>query len=152
MIIGYTCIGRDSTVAYYNVTNSWDIINGLSFATFQVPPSGNVEIEISIFIDTAAQRRPLYFGLSTAGTYAALDVTHEHEVFTADETDESTLTHKWVITGLTAGTSTTYWVSAKSSHSSVHVLRWGGDATQEYGPMIIKTTALPSIMKDYDTL
>ena len=108
MILGYTALGIDSADAYQAVSASF--VNVATLAddhkvTFVAPPSGNVEIAISIFADCASGGRPLYLGLSDSTSYNAVDVTHEHEVATGDETDEYEINHHWVITGLTAGDS-----------------------------------------------
>ena len=57
--------------------------------------------------------------------------------------------HRWVITGLTAGDTYKWWLGAKSSHIFTHILRWGGDATGEYAPFIMKATALPAAVTDF---
>ena len=146
MILGYTAIGIDATTASYDVTNAFVTIGSGHKVTFVGPPSGNVEIMVSCFND-AGVGRPLFLGLSDNATYNTLDVTHEHEVSTSG-TNEFQINHYWTITGLTAGTSYTYYIGAKCSHNSALVLRWGGDATAEYGPFIIKATALPATIYD----
>ena len=148
MILGYTAIKIDAADASYDVTSAFVTINVGAKVTFVAPPSGNVEIFVSVFNDCAASGRPFYLGLSDNATYNAVDVTHEHEALTGDETDEYQVNHYWAITWLTAGTSYTWWIGAKSSHNSIHVLRWGGDVTAEYAPFIIKATALPATIYD----
>ena len=148
MILGYTAIGIDAADESYDVTNGFATIDSGAKVTFVAPPSGNVEIFVSVFNDCGNGSRPLHLGLSDNATYNTVDVTHEHEVKTGDETDEYQVNHYWTITGLTSGTSYTYWIGAKSSHNSIHVLRWGGNATAEYAPFIVKATALPSTIYD----
>ena len=145
MILGYTALGADAATATYTVTNAFVTISSDHKVTFVAPPSGIVEIFINIW-DDASGSRPLFLGLSDNATYNALDVTHEHHVATVDETDEKEINHRWVITGLTAGTTYTYYLGAKCTHNSFHVLEWGGDATSEYAPFIMKATALPTTM------
>ena len=147
MILAYTCLANDSADASYDVTNAFVTIHAATKVTFVAPPSQNVEIFVSVF-DDAALQRPLYFGLSDNATYNTLDVTHEHLVHQANTQDEQVINHRWVITGLTAGTSYTYWLGVKSSHNSAHVLRWGGDVTEEYAPFIMKAIALPTTIYD----
>ena len=148
-ILGYTAIGIDATTASYNVTDAFVTINSGAKVTFVAPASGNVEIFASVFSDASAGRQ-LYLGLSDNATYNAVDVTHEHEVWQghSTNTEELQINHTWAITGLTAGTSYTYWIGAKASHSSIFVLRWGGDATAEHQPFIIKATSLPVTIYD----
>ena len=142
MILGYTALDVDATTDSYAVTNAFVTVSSSHMVTFKSHPSGNVEIFVNIF-DDAAGARPLYFGLSDNATYNAVDVTHEHHVLSVDETDEKEINHRWVISGLTPNTSYTYYLGAKSTHNSFHVLKWGGDATTEYGPFIMKAIALP---------
>lgn len=148
MILGYTALGIDENKEEYAVTNSYVTITDEHKVSFVVPPSGNVEIELCVYMDVVSYAgRQLFFGLSTANNtdgYSTLDAQHEQEVWLPDETDSATVTVKWVVTGLTAGTQTTYWFGVKSTHSSTLKLRWGGDGTGEYSPFIAKATALPS--------
>ena len=141
-ILGFTAIGIDSADDSYATTTSYVVTDADHKVTFIVPPSGNVEILASIFADSG-NTRGLFLGLSTASSYSRLEDIYEHEVLTADETDEQMINHKWVITGLIAGTQTTYWLGAKGQQAGVVVLRWGGNAADEYAPFIMKATALP---------
>ena len=130
----------------YSTTTSFVVIHSSAKIRFIAPPSGNVEIFASVFCKWSSNRW-LQFGLSDNATYNTLDVTHEHFIGEGDETDEMQLNHQWVITGLTAGTSYTYWLGAKAEQASRVTLYWGGDATGEYAPFIMKATALPSAIE-----
>jgi len=150
MILGYTAIGIDSADDSYTTTTSMAVTDADHKVTFTAPPSGKVEIFASIYVDTG-QGRPLIFGLSDNATYSAIDFptsndpTNEHEVYTGDETDEEQINHQWVVEGLTAGTSYTWYFGAMASTTAgAYVLRWGGDVTAEYGAFIMKATALPA--------
>ena len=143
-ILGYTSIGADATTASEAITTSFAVTDATHKVTFVAPPSGNVEIYVSIYADQASTVRWLQLGLSDNATYNALDVTHEHFAAKGDETDEEQLHHEWVITGLTVGTSYEYWLGAKVQSSSAYTLYWGGDATGEYQPFDMKATALPA--------
>ena len=69
----------------------------------------------------------------------------EHTVYKGDETDEEMVSHYWVVTGLTAGTSYQWWFAATSVPSAgAYVLEWGGDDTDLRQPFIMKATALPT--------
>ena len=157
MILGYTTIGIDSADASSPVTNTFTVLSDDHKVKFVAPPSGVVEIEVSIYVDATSGSRPLKFGLSDADTtgYSPIDfpnsndVTNEHEVFTADETDEAYVHHKWVVTGLTPGTAYEWWLGVASSHNFQYVLRWGGNVTAEYAPFIMKATALPTAVADF---
>ena len=155
MILGYTAYGVDATTTTYAVTTSFATIAVNAKVTFVAPPSGNIEISVSVYDDTAGLGgRPLFLGLSDAATYSPInfpntdDATNEHEVYTADETDEVQINHTWGVTGLTAGTQYIWWIGAKSSHLLTHSLNWGGRIGDEYGPLIIKATALPVTIYD----
>ena len=143
MILGYTCLLNDAADTSYTVTNAFVTVDATTKVTFVGPPSGNVEIFVNVYAD-GATGSPLFLGLSDNATYNSIDVTHEHVVATVDETDEKEINHRWVITGLTPGTSYTYWLGAKCTHNSVYVLKWGGDATAEIAPFIMKAIALPA--------
>jgi len=143
MILGYTSLLNDAADTSYSVTTSFVTVNADCKITFTAPPGGNVEIFASVFCKWTTNRW-LQFGLSDNATYNALDVTHEHFIGEGDETDEMQLNHRWVITGLTPGTEYTYYLGAKSEQASRVTLYWGGDATGEYAPFIMKATALPA--------
>ena len=150
MILGYTALAIDAGDASYTTTTSMAVPHASLQVTFVAPPSGKVEISVSIFVDTVAGRN-LIFGLSDNSTYSAIDfpnaddVTNEHYVYKGDETDEEDVTHQWVVEGLTAGTSYTWYFGAMSAVTSgAYILRWGGNAVGEYAPFIMKATALPS--------
>ena len=157
MILGYTTIGIDSADDSYAVSNSFVVVSDNHKVKFVAPPSGAVEIQVFIQADGGAGR-PLFFGLSDANAttgYSPIDfpnsndVTNEHEVLQVDETDEVSVNHYWVVTGLTAGTAYEWWLGASCSHNSIYVLRWGGNVTAEYAPFIMKATALPRAVTDY---
>ena len=94
-------------------------------------------------------RRSIVFGLSDNATYNTLDVTHEHLVAAPPSSlGDRQINHRWIITGLTAGNTYKYWLGAKSIFTG-GVLKWGGDATIEYAPFIMKATALPTAVTDF---
>ena len=157
MILGYTTIGIDSADDSYAVSNSFVVVSDNHKVKFVAPPSGAVEIQVFIQADGGAGR-PLFFGLSDANAttgYSPIDfpnsndVTNEHEVLQVDETDEVSVNHYWVVTGLTAGTAYEWWLGASCSPNSIYVLRCGGNVTAEYAPFIMKATALPRAVTDY---
>ena len=141
-ILAYTALGADAVADSYTTTTSIVNVDGHGYINFVAPPSGNVEIFASVFCKWT-QTRYLQLGLSDNATYNTIDVTHEHYVAEGDETDHYQINHQWVITGLTAGTSYQYWLGAKAEQASRVTLYWGGDATGEYAPLIMKATALP---------
>ena len=150
MILGYTALAIDAGDASYTTTTSMAVPHSSLQVTFVAPPSGKVEISVSIFVDTVAGRN-LVFGLSDNSTYSPIDfpnsndVTNEHYVYKGDETDEEDVTHQWVVEGLSAGTSYTWYFGAKSLITTgAYVLKWGGNVSGEYAPFIMKATALPA--------
>ncbi len=142
MILGYTSLLNDAADTSYSVTTSFVTVHSDAHISFVAPPSGNVEIFASVFCKWTTNRY-LQLGLSDNATYNTIDVTHEHYVAEGDETDHYQINHQWVVTGLTAGTTYKYYLGAKAEQASRVTLYWGGDATGEYAPLIMKATALP---------
>ena len=149
-ILGYTSLLNDAADNSYTTTTLMVVPDSTLQVTFKAPQSGNVEIFVSIYVDTTAGRN-LVFGLSDSSLYSGIDFpnsndpTNEHKVYLGDESDEEEVNHRWVVEGLTPGTSYTWYLAAKTTlTNSAYVLRWGGDATAEYAPFIMKATALPS--------
>ena len=113
---------------------------------FIVPPSGNVEIQCSFWMLAYADGAK--FSLSTAASYAELDETHtydaDHTVF-IDESDHDMHTIRFLVTGLTAGTDTTYYLAGLASGAGVDINHGANRATgTHFPPIIIKAVALPS--------
>tara|TARA_Y100001938_G_scaffold151154_1_gene246625 strand:- start:2675 stop:4180 length:1506 start_codon:yes stop_codon:yes gene_type:complete len=154
MILGYTCIRNATGASYHNY-----ITIGNSFATlqtyqgtdvsivFKAPPSGNVEIAFSACV--SASSREVNFALSDNSTYNELNQIHTYDDWNwkSDETDHDTITVRFVVTGLTAGTSYTYYIGAKASSASAYIYH-GCDRSgvKHAPPIIVKATALPGII------
>ena len=154
MILGYTAIGIDAASDSYGVTASFAVTDADHKVTFVSPPSGKVEIEVTCAVIAIAKRQ-LYLGLSDNATYAPIhfpntdDVTNQHHVGDIQTYDFAyNLTHKWVVEGLTAGTSYTWWLGAKAEQVGRITVHWGGNADGEYAPFIMKATALPATIHD----
>ena len=147
MILGYTTVGIDAADDVFALGTSFAVTDAAHKVKFVAPPSGVVEIFVSIYADFS--RRQMFFGLSDNATYNTLDATHEHSVvFPPSSLGDHQVNHRWVITGLTAGTAYEYWLGAKATALG-DSLRWGGDVTEEYAPFIMKATALPTAVADY---
>jgi len=150
MILGYTDIGLNEADASYNLTTSYVVPTDEFGVTFTAPPSGNVEIFIQIQFDCGSNGAgDLHAGLSTANAtsgYSALASYHEVEII--DQSGRFALEvahHVWTITGLTAGTSYTYYAGFKStSTTGTPHIQWGGNAANEIPDFIMKATALPA--------
>ena len=154
MILGYTTVGIDAASDSYTLTTSMAVTDAAHNVSFIAPPSGVVEIFISIYGDFS--RRANVFGLSDNATYAAIDFpnadheTNEHLVsLPPSAAGDRVMNHRWVVTGLTAGDTYKWWLGAKNVISTGTVLRWGGNATGQYPPFIMKATALPSAVTDF---
>ena len=150
MILGYTDIGLNESHASLNLTTSYVVPTDEFSVSFVVPPSGNVSIDFQIqYYMGSSGAGTLHAGLSTANAtsgYAALEAYHE-QVF--DDTGARigvTIVHgQWTITGLTAGTSTEYWIGFKSlSTTGTPKIQWGGNVSGRYSSFIMKATALPA--------
>ena len=144
-IMGYTAIGQNAAAASYNVTNAFAVPKADHHVVFVARKSGNVEIDVQAFMD-ASNTRTLYYALSDEVTYSSVDGDdmHEQEVAMFDETDEGMVRNKWLVSGLTPGTTYKYWFALKCSHNSVYVMRWGGNSILGFPAFIMKATALPS--------
>ena len=146
MILGYTDIGLDEAVASYNLTTSYAVPTSEFNVVFTAPPSGNVEIFIQIQFDCGGNGAgDLYAGLSDNATYNTIeDINEELLIDQSGRFGLDTVHHRWTKTGLTAGTSYTYYVGFKSSSTTgTPHIQWGGDATNRSPDFIMKATALP---------
>ena len=154
MILGYTRIQNDGTGStdYIITVNSSSMTvlqtaDGTDFSIqFIVPPSGNVEIQCSFWM--AASSDGAKFSLSTDASYAELGITHTYDADQTvyiDETDHDITNLSFSVTGLTAGTDTTYYLAGLASGAGVLIqhgrLRLGGT---HFPPIIMKAIALPA--------
>ena len=157
MILGYTTVGINASHDSYTLTATMTCLDDAMKVKFVAPPSGAVEIFAQIYFD--ASRRLPVLGLSdqdeSTGYQAisfpdAADVTNEHtQAAPPTSLGDSVLRPHWVVTGLTAGTAYEWWFAAKTTGFTGGVLKWGGTATNEYPPFIMKATALPTAVSDY---
>ena len=151
MILGYTDIGLDEGRQSYSLTTSFVVQTDEHGVTFKAPPSGNVEIftQIGRFYAGSGGAGSLIVGLSDANAtsgYNAVDDFHE-ELILDNNGRYAYLTpsHTWTITGLTPGTSYTYYVGVKTgSTSGTPLIEYGGAASGHYASFIMKATALPA--------
>ena len=153
MVLGYTCLR--------NLDNSGGaetITIGTSFATLQTdagndvkvtfvaPPSGKVEIVFSALVD--ATSKTIYFALSDNATYNELDAiqTYDAKCITIDETDENVASIRWFVTGLTAGSSYTYFIGAKVSSGTCSIYHGVNRFNSHSPPIIVKAIAVPNVI------
>ena len=153
MILGYTKIQNDSTVTgnqVINMTTSLTVLQtgqgtNVSIA-FVAPPSGNVEISMALRI--YASSISVEFALSDNATYNEIDESYTYDagVVRSDETDTNMITTRFVVTGLTAGSSYTYYIAAaEGSSGTAQIYQGRNRATgSHYPPIIVKAVALPA--------
>ena len=150
MILGYTDIGLDEARQTYTLTTSYVVPTDEFSVSFKAPPSGNVEIMISVCFNSGSSGAgDLYAGLSTANAtsgYAQLADFHEEELIDqSGRYGRDTVQNYWTLTGLTAGTSYEYWVGFKSSSTTgTPEIEYGGNASGHNPDFIMKATALPA--------
>ena len=154
MILGYTRIQDNSTTPgtdYITINSSsmtvLQTVAGTNLSiNFIVPPSGNVEIDCRFFVSAVSDGAK--FSLSTGTSYAELDEKHTYDAdytFFIDETDHFVANVTFAVTGLTAGTDTTYYLAGVASGASTFI-RHGRFRTAgtHSPPIILKATALPA--------
>ena len=151
MILGYTCLSNLDTTAgndSISIGTSMTVLqtdagNDVK-VTFVAPPSGNVEIVFSALVD--ALSRTINFALSDNATYNELAAIQTYDVkcVTIDESDEYVNNIRWYITGLTAGTSYTYFIAAKASSASAYIYHGVNRLNAHSPPIIVKAIALPT--------
>lgn len=155
MVIGYTYLQPSgSSATSHTLQTSFTVEDSTHQISFIVPPSGNVEIEITAFFDrTSTSDVTIYAGLSDNSTYNSIGEIHEYDmggVKSDDEIDDEIITWKWTLTSLTPNNSLTYYVGFKSSDASAVNLKYGFRSTHNlaHQPFIIKAIALPSTIYD----
>tara|TARA_Y100000310_G_scaffold137025_1_gene135949 strand:- start:171 stop:1037 length:867 start_codon:yes stop_codon:yes gene_type:complete len=154
MILGYTRIANDGTSSSNNIITiasgvmtviQTDQGTDLSIQ-FIVPPSGNVEIQCSFWMNAAS--RGAKFSLSTDPSYAELGITHTYDAdqtIYIDETDHNIMNISFAVTGLVAGTDTTYYLAGLASGSNTWINHGRFRLTgNHYPPIILKAIALPA--------
>ena len=152
MILGYTKIQNDGTAAADN-----SIVIGTSMTvlqtnhstdvsiTFTAPPSGNVEIELRAYV--AGSSKTVDFALSDNSTFNEINevYTYDNGAHYMDETDRNITTIPFAVTGLTAGTSYTYYIGASASTASAYIYHGRFRTTgTHYPPILVKAVALPT--------
>ena len=112
--------------------------------TFVAPPSGNVEIVFSALVD--ALSKTIRFALSDNATFNEINAIHtyDNKCTTIDESDEYVNSIRWDITGLTAGSSYTYFIAAKASSASAYIYHGTNRFNAHSPPIIVKAIALPA--------
>ena len=145
IVLGCTHLNPEAVIEYALTTS---YVVGVSDwkVTFVAPRSGNVELEVQIYFATAgAGNSFLYFGLSDSSTYNSLGEKYENQVWEADEDDNATVKHSWVVTGLAPGVEYTYYLGAKYV-TTIGYLQYGGTETEgpERPAFVFKAISLPN--------
>jgi len=153
MILGYTRIQNNGTTSgQANIsvnTGSMTVLQTVQgtdlSVTFKAPSSGNVEVECSFW--TTATSKGVKFSLSDNASYNEVDETHTYDAdqtIYIDESDHAMHTVRFAVSGLTAGTSYTYFLAGLAS--GTFNLSHGRNRTAGtfYPPIILKAIALPN--------
>ena len=149
MILGYTCYRNDgATGDTITIGTSMTVLQTAAGndvkVTFTAPPSGNVELELSaLFYGTDKE---IYLSLSDAASYNELNEIHTYDMkmIHIDESDWYVNNIKWTLTGLTAGTSYTYYIAAEASTASAYIAFGENRFADHSPPIIVKAVALPA--------
>mgnify|MGYP003146450226 CR=1 FL=1 len=152
MIIGYTRIANNSTTNGDQWIDSDGTLTVLQTAqgtnvsvTFVAPPSGNVEIQFSCVL--YASSRTLEFALSDNASFSEVHETHTYDngAQSSDETDTNSIVISFAVTGLTAGTSYTYFIGSAETSAGTSAIYHGRHRStgRHYPPIIVKAIALP---------
>ena len=154
MILGYTSEGINQTPATYTLTTSNNTVaSGTHHVSFIAPPSGAVEIEVLINYDTGSGSIFLKLGLTdnTNMLLNSLPAYLVHQIVEAARgVNDFNVVHKWTVTGLTAGDTYKWYLTAYvNSTIGTPKLQWGGDSISENPPFIMKATALPTAVADF---
>ena len=146
LYLGYTALaGSGSTGSEFSVSTTWTVIDSDARITFTAPKSGKVEIRVQLYAeDMSTSDKFLFLGLSDNSTYNSLGTAYQRKFMRTDTEDELTITVRWLVTGLTAGTSYTYYIGAASNGSGQYKIRWGGSNTSTFPYMIIAAISVPN--------
>ena len=132
LYLGYTALAGSGTGgSEFTVTTTWTVIDATARITFVAPKSGKVEIRMQIYVEDNS-------------TYNSLGSQYQRKYLRTDTEDELTISARWLVTGLTAGTSYTYYIGSASNGSGQYKLRWGGSNASTYPHMIIAAISVPN--------
>ena len=153
-IIGYTYLQPTDVHVTHEIQNSLTVESSTHQITFNTPPSGKVEIELSCFINVSSTDTNIDVGLSDNSTYNSVGQQFEYDFsgvyFTDDEVDDDILTVKWVLESsqlAIEGASNTFYVGFSTAGvTKTAYLSYGLRSTHSvsHPPFILKATSLPS--------
>ncbi len=153
MILGYTRIqntGSGTFDSILSLTTSMTVLQTAAGTnvgvTFVAPPSGNVEIIFTCNLYTSSTT--VGFALSDNTTFNEIDPDYTYDMgsYRMDETDTNTISINWAVTGLTAGTSYTYYIAGEEISGSTATIYHGDrrGTGEHYPPITVKAIALPT--------
>ena len=153
MILGATRIANNATGGLdvrIDLTSTMTVLQtaqGTDFSiAFVAPPSGNVFIEFRCYLYTSSTT--VAFALSDNATFNEIDETHTYDsgTYKMDETDINTISIGWLVTGLTSGTSYTYYIAGEETSGSTASIFHGRNRTTglHYPPIMVTATAMPA--------
>jgi hypothetical protein len=144
LILGYTMLDNDGGATYgsYTVTTSLVVPSANWKIIFKASKSGKVEIQFRGLVHVSVAGCYVFLGLSDNSTYNAVNVKYENEVgwFAAGA---SIVSNSWYLTGLTAGTTYTYYIGTGRTGGAAAWL-FGGTNASQAPPIIIKAISVPN--------
>ncbi len=151
-VLGYTRIqntGSGTFDAIISLTSTMTVLQTVAGTnvgvTFVAPPSGNVEIIFTCYLYTSSTT--VGFALSDNASFNEIDPDHTYDMGTykMDETDYNTISVSWCVTGLTAGTSYTYYIAGDELAGSNSTISHGDSrgTGNHFPPITVKAIALP---------
>jgi hypothetical protein len=158
MILGYTYLQPTDGTDTFEIQNTMTVEDAVHRITFKTPPSENVEIELSCFINVTSTDTNLDVGLSDNSTYNSIGGQFEYDFagvyLSDDEADDDIITVKWVLSAselASVGSSNTFYIGFSTAGSTkTAYLSYGYRSSHgvSYPPFIVKATALPSTLDD----
>ena len=162
MILGYTRLQGDlSSQGSFEIQNALTVEDDTHKITFTTPPSEEVEIEATFFINFVSTSTTINCGLSTANAtdgYASVAAQFEYDAhghpLSDGEADDGVYTIKWILSAgqlASVGSSNTFWIGFGTAGSTkTAYLMYGVRATHGIcdHPFVIKATALPAAIYD----
>ena len=156
MIIGMTIDGVGNVAdSSYPLTTSYVVPDADEFKIeFKTPPSELVEITCTLNASAGSYGQDILMSLSNHTTYASSNLTNQASFENSlwnppGRGTNNQATARWIVQAdnLEAiGSVNTLYIAAKTDSttgSPAPYLYWGGNATDEYAPLIIKAIALP---------
>ena len=153
MVLGATRIanngtsGADHSISLTSTMTVLQTTQGTNVSiAFTAPPSGNVFIEFRCWLYTSSTS--VAFALSDNATFNEIGETHTYDggVYKMDETDINTISIGWLVTGLTSGTSYTYYIAGEEVSGSSSTIAHGRFRTTgtHFPPIMVTATAMPA--------